>query len=101
MRPFSEELEDWSDEKKRFLLRKLYPAEHEKYLNSILPNIPEKVPFNEPLSMLSNIFGEKNSLSYTRWQCMEPFKDEILTKLEQDSKLMIQTVAEKCRKLSI
>ena len=66
----------------RLLLRKLGPAEHEKYANFILPLNPRDRSFDETVRTLTQIFGEQSSLFNTRYQCMKLTKrdtDDFLT----------------------
>ncbi|BHF61522.1 hypothetical protein SprV_0100449700 [Sparganum proliferum] len=48
--------------KVRLLLRKLGPAEHERYANFILPKNPREVTFKDTVQTLSQIFGDQSSL---------------------------------------
>ncbi|BHF72892.1 hypothetical protein SprV_0401596300 [Sparganum proliferum] len=57
--------------KVRLLLRKLGPAEHERYANFILPKNPREVTFKDTVQTLSQIFGEQSSLFNTRFQCLQ------------------------------
>nr|VZI25731.1 unnamed protein product [Spirometra erinaceieuropaei] len=57
--------------KVRLLLRKLGPAEHERYANFILPKNPREVAFKDTVHTLSQIFGEQSSLFNTRFQCLQ------------------------------
>ncbi|BHF81000.1 hypothetical protein SprV_0702412900 [Sparganum proliferum] len=54
--------------KARLLLRKLGPAEHERYANFILPKNPREVTFKDVVQTLLQIFGEQSSLFNTRFQ---------------------------------
>ncbi|BHF65306.1 hypothetical protein SprV_0200831600 [Sparganum proliferum] len=53
--------------KVRLLLRKLGPAEHERYANFILPKNPREVTFKDTVQTLSQIFGDQSSLFNTRF----------------------------------
>ena len=55
-------------EKSKTLLGKSGAAEHEKYVNFILPRQSGEVTFRE--TILTKIFGEQSSLFNTRWQCL-------------------------------
>nr|VZI02757.1 unnamed protein product [Spirometra erinaceieuropaei] len=57
--------------KVRLLLRKLGPAEYERYANFILPKNPRQVAFKDTVETLSQIFGEQSSLFNTRFQCLQ------------------------------
>nr|VZI29775.1 unnamed protein product [Spirometra erinaceieuropaei] len=57
--------------KVRLLLRKLGPAEHERYANFILPKNPREVAFKDTVETLSQIFGDQSSLFNTRFQCLK------------------------------
>nr|VZH93020.1 unnamed protein product [Spirometra erinaceieuropaei] len=68
--------------KVRLLLRKLGPAEHERYANFILPKNPREVTFKDTVQTLSQIFGEQTSLFNTRFQCLQLCKrdcDDFIT----------------------
>nr|VZH99577.1 unnamed protein product [Spirometra erinaceieuropaei] len=68
--------------KVRLLLRKLGPAEHERYANFILPKNPREVAFKDTVQTLSQIFGERSSLFNTRFQCLQLCKrdsDDFIT----------------------
>nr|VZI38266.1 unnamed protein product [Spirometra erinaceieuropaei] len=68
--------------KVRLLLRKLGPAEHERYANFILPKNPREVAFKDTVQTLSQIFGEQSSLFNTRFQCLQLCKrdsDDFIT----------------------
>nr|VZI21223.1 unnamed protein product [Spirometra erinaceieuropaei] len=68
--------------KVRLLLRKLGPAEHERYANFILPKNPREVAFKVTVETLSQIFGEQSSLFNTRFQCLQLCKrdsDDFIT----------------------
>ena len=77
---FEKDCEEWPDKKHvRLLLGKFGAAEHEKYVNFILPRKPGEMTFRETLQILTKIFGEQSSLFNTRWQCLnlakKDFKD--------------------------
>nr|VZI15550.1 unnamed protein product [Spirometra erinaceieuropaei] len=57
--------------KVRLLLRKLGPAEDERYANFILPKNPREVAFTDTVKTLSRIFGDQSSLFNTRFQCLQ------------------------------
>nr|VZH95980.1 unnamed protein product [Spirometra erinaceieuropaei] len=68
--------------KVRLLLRKLGPAEHERYANFILPKNPREVAFKDTVQTLSQVFGEQSSLFNTRFQCLQLCKrdsDDFIT----------------------
>nr|VZI26200.1 unnamed protein product [Spirometra erinaceieuropaei] len=68
--------------KVRLLLRKLGPAEHERYANFILPKNPREVTFKDTVETLSQIFGEQSSLFNTRFACLQLCKrdsDDFIT----------------------
>ncbi|BHF79495.1 hypothetical protein SprV_0702261500 [Sparganum proliferum] len=68
--------------KVRLLLRKLGPAEHERYANFILPKNPREVTFKDTVQTLSQIFGGQSSLFNTRFQCLQLCKrdsDDFIT----------------------
>ena len=59
--------------KVRLLLGKFGAAEHEKYVNSILPRQSGEVTFRETIQILMKIFGEQSSLFNTHWKC-QPYE---------------------------
>nr|VZI12977.1 unnamed protein product [Spirometra erinaceieuropaei] len=68
--------------KVRLLLRKLGPAEHDRYANFILPKNPRELAFKDTVGTLSQIFGDQSSLFYTRFQCLQLCKrdsDDFIT----------------------
>nr|VZI47648.1 unnamed protein product [Spirometra erinaceieuropaei] len=68
--------------KVRLLLRKLGPAEHERYANFILPKNPREVTFKDTVQTLSQIFDEQSSLFNSRFQCLQMCKrnaDDFIT----------------------
>nr|VZI04460.1 unnamed protein product [Spirometra erinaceieuropaei] len=68
--------------KVRLPLRKLGPAEYERYANFILPKNPREVAFKDMVQTLSQIFGEQSSLFNTRFQCLQLCKrdsDDFIT----------------------
>nr|VZI39322.1 unnamed protein product [Spirometra erinaceieuropaei] len=68
--------------KVRLLLRKLGPAEHERYANFILPKNPREVAFKNTVETLSQIFGDQSSLFNTRFRCLQLCKrdsDDFIT----------------------
>nr|VZI46396.1 unnamed protein product [Spirometra erinaceieuropaei] len=68
--------------KVRLLLRKLGPAEHERYANFILPKNPREFAFTDTVKTLSQIFGDQSSLFNTRFQCLQLYKrdsDDFIT----------------------
>nr|VZI47096.1 unnamed protein product [Spirometra erinaceieuropaei] len=68
--------------KVRLLLRKLGPAEHERYANFLLPKNPREVAFTDTVKTLSQIFGEQSSLFNSRFQCLQLCKrdsDDFIT----------------------
>ncbi|BHF83066.1 embryonic brain development [Sparganum proliferum] len=68
--------------KVRLLLRKLGPAEHERYANFILPKNPQEVTFKDTVQTLSQIFGDQSTLLNTRFQCLQLCKrdsDDFIT----------------------
>nr|VZH94510.1 unnamed protein product [Spirometra erinaceieuropaei] len=68
--------------KVRLLLRKLGPAEHERYANFILPKNPREVAFKDTVETLSQIFGDQSSLFNTQFQCLQLCKrdsDDFIT----------------------
>ncbi|BHF81470.1 hypothetical protein SprV_0702460000 [Sparganum proliferum] len=62
--------------KVRLLLRKMGPAERERYSNFLLPKNPRAAIFKDTAQTLSQIFGEQSSLFNTRFQCLLLFKGD-------------------------
>ena len=62
--------------KVRLLLRKLGPAEHERYANYILPKEPRDVLFQETVETLTHIFSETSTIFNIRYQCLQITKHE-------------------------
>ncbi|BHF84066.1 hypothetical protein SprV_0902721600 [Sparganum proliferum] len=105
--------------KVRLLLRKLGPAEHERYANFILPKNPREVTFKDTVRTLSQIFGEQSSLVNTRFQCLQLCKRDsddfitcglqshkdadirtrLLSKVQQNNTLTLQELAAECQTL--
>ena len=62
--------------KVRLLLRKLGPAELDKYSNLILPQKPSDRSFQDTIASLKQIFGEQASLFNTRYRCLKLVMNE-------------------------
>ncbi|KER21258.1 hypothetical protein T265_10383 [Opisthorchis viverrini] len=60
----------------RLLLRKLGPAEPDKYANFILPKYLRDFTFDETVHTLLQIFGEQTSLFNIRYRCMKLVKSD-------------------------
>ena len=58
-------------------LQKLGAHENTKYTNYILPNKPEEMLFEETIETQSKMFGERDSLFYTRYKCLNIIKDSV------------------------
>lgn len=58
----------------RLLLRKISTSAHSRYVNYILPQHPRDISFENTVKMLTNIFGKKTSLFYTRSKCLQLVK---------------------------
>ncbi|CAH8529728.1 unnamed protein product [Dicrocoelium dendriticum] len=58
------------DKRVRLMLRKLGAAEHEKFMNFILPKKSTDLTFDEAVATLSQIFGEQSSLFNIRYKCL-------------------------------
>ncbi|BHF76603.1 hypothetical protein SprV_0501970200 [Sparganum proliferum] len=74
--------------KVRLLLRKLGPAEHERYANFILPKNPREVTFKDTVQTLSQMFGEQSSHFKTQFQRLQLCKrdsDDFITTLPHRS----------------
>ncbi|XP_055604442.1 uncharacterized protein K02A2.6-like [Uranotaenia lowii] len=72
---FSEDAARLNDDAKvRLLLRKLGPAEHERYLNFILPAVPKEIKFADTVSKLKSLFGTVESLICRRYRCLQVTK---------------------------
>ena len=74
---FEKNCEEWPDEKKvKLLLGKFGAAEHDKYVNFILPRQPDEVTSRETIQILTKIFGGQSSLFNTGWQCLNLTKKD-------------------------
>ncbi|XP_055585102.1 uncharacterized protein K02A2.6-like [Uranotaenia lowii] len=63
-----------NEAKVRLLLRKLGAAEHERYVNFILPKLPKDYPFDETVRKLGILFGAAESLISKRYRCLQTTK---------------------------
>ncbi|XP_055613944.1 uncharacterized protein K02A2.6-like [Uranotaenia lowii] len=63
-----------SDAKVRLLLRKMGSAEHERYVNFILPKLPKEYQFDETVRKLGILFGAAESLISKRYRCLQTTK---------------------------
>ncbi|BHF70625.1 hypothetical protein SprV_0301367900 [Sparganum proliferum] len=100
--------------KVRLLLRKLGPAEHERYANCILPKNAREVTSKDTVQS-SQIFGEQSSLFNTRFQCLQLCKRDsddfitpppdadirtrLLSKVQQNNTITLQELAAECKML--
>ncbi|XP_055590876.1 uncharacterized protein K02A2.6-like [Uranotaenia lowii] len=72
---FTEDAARLNDEAKvRLLLRKLGPAEHERYLSFILPALPREIKFSDTVGKLKSLFGTVESLICRRYRCLQVSK---------------------------
>ena len=68
---FKIDCSQWADAKKsRLLLRKLGQAEHEKFVDYILPQKTNELTFDETIKLLMELYGTKASLFHKRWVCL-------------------------------
>ena len=68
---FNIDCSQWADAKKsRLLLRKLGQAEHEKFVDYILPKKTNELTFDETIKLLMELYGTKASLFHKRWVCL-------------------------------
>ena len=58
------------------VLQKLGTHENTKYMNYILPNKSEEMLFEETIETLSKMFGEWDSLFYTKYECLNIIKED-------------------------
>ncbi|XP_055590342.1 uncharacterized protein LOC129742468 [Uranotaenia lowii] len=63
-----------SDAKVRLFLRKMGSAEHERYVNFILPKLPKDYQFDETVRKLGILFGAAESLTSKRYRCLQTTK---------------------------
>ncbi|XP_055584956.1 uncharacterized protein K02A2.6-like [Uranotaenia lowii] len=63
-----------SEAKVRLLLRKMGSAEHERYVNFILPKLPKDYQFDETVRKLGILFGAAESLISKRYRCLQTTK---------------------------
>ena len=62
---------NWSDQKKiRLLLIKLGAAEHDKFVDYILPQKITDLTFTETVKLLTELFSPKTSLFHKRRKCL-------------------------------
>ena len=62
---------NWSDQKKvRLLLSKLGAAEHNKFVDYILPQKTSDLTFTETIKLSTELFSPKTLLFYKRWKCL-------------------------------
>ncbi|XP_055605614.1 uncharacterized protein K02A2.6-like [Uranotaenia lowii] len=57
-----------------FAAWKLGAAEHERYVNFILPKLPKDYPFDETVRKLGILFGAAESLISKRYRCLQTTK---------------------------
>nr|CAH8843270.1 unnamed protein product [Trichobilharzia regenti] len=62
--------------KVRVLLRKLGPAEYERYCNLILPQKPRDNCFDDTIKLLREHFGDHSSLFSIRYRCLKMTMNE-------------------------
>ena len=60
----------------RLLLRKLSTFQHEKYVNTILPNHPLDFTLAETVTKLKKLFGRQKSVFHSRYQCLQYAKSD-------------------------
>ena len=66
---------NWSDQKKVcLLLSKLGAAEHDKFVDYILPPKTSDLMFTEAVKLLTKLFSPKTSLFHKRWKCLNLIK---------------------------
>ena len=58
------------------VLQKLGTHENTKYTNYILPNKPKEMSFEKTIETLSKMFGERDSLFHTRYECLNIIKED-------------------------
>ena len=74
---FSIDSKNWSDQKKtRLLLRKLETAEHNKFLDFILPRKTSELSFDETVKLLTELFSPKTFLFHKRCKCLNLTKND-------------------------
>ena len=89
---FKVDCSQWSDAKKsRLLLRKLGQAEHEKFVDYILPKKSNELTFDETIKLLTELYGTKSSLFHKRWVCLNLKRTE-----EQDYVTFASVVNKHC-----
>ena len=99
---FTKRCEKWSDEEKiTLLLQKLGTEENTKFTNLILPKKPEDISFSETVKILCLIFGERDSLFYTRYKYLNTQKEEIDDIVSYAGKINAQRELFKSKDLSV
>ena len=79
-----------SDQKKvRLLLSKLEAAEHDKFVDYILPQKTSDLTFTETVKLLTELFSPKTLLFHKRWKCLN------LTKKDDEDYLTFSSVVNK------
>ncbi|XP_055604554.1 uncharacterized protein LOC129752801 [Uranotaenia lowii] len=63
-----------SDAKVRLLLQKMGSAEHERYVNFLLPKLPKEYQFDVTVRKLGILFGSAESLISKRYRCLQTTK---------------------------
>ena len=74
---FQNEFPDKDDNwKKRLLIRKLGTKENQRFVKLILPKGPSDLTFTETIVILTDIFGEQQSLFNIRYNCFKIAKNQ-------------------------
>ena len=81
---------NWLDQKKiHLLLSKLGAAEHDKFVDNILPQKTRDLTFTETVKLLTELFSPKTSLFHKQWKCLN------LTKKDDEDYLTFSSVVNK------
>ena len=72
---FAKDFQNFDDHKKiRLSLHKLGTAEHERFINYILPKLPLQIKFKEAVTTLKECFGKQASLFSICYACLNIHK---------------------------
>ncbi|BHF68672.1 hypothetical protein SprV_0301171100 [Sparganum proliferum] len=98
--------------KARLLLRKLGPAEHERYANFILPKNPREVTFKDRAGIVNRECGhfQLRSLTEDQFKCLificglqspkdADIRTRLLSKVQQNNTITLQELAAECQTL--
>ena len=74
---FRIDCKSWSEQMKvRLLLQKLGAAEHNKFVDYIIPKQTSELSFDETVKSLMELYCPKTSLFHKRWKCINLTRKE-------------------------